>query len=164
MSPIVFIDTMIIIEAFRTGCWEYLSSRYDLHIVQSVFDEALAGKRERNGYILVPRNEIEEKTTVHKVTDDMLAHAYAVHAGMTTLDRGERDLLAYVHSVNDKVHLLTTADKAAIKAACALGLREQLRSFEVLVNGTKLAEPIKRGYTETALSIACTEYLLENPI
>jgi hypothetical protein len=38
---IVFVDTNVIIEAHRTGCWKALAASYDIHTVEAVREESL---------------------------------------------------------------------------------------------------------------------------
>ncbi len=49
----VFVDTNVIIEAFRTHCWSAICGRYAVETVTSVVAEALAGDPSEPGYVVV---------------------------------------------------------------------------------------------------------------
>jgi hypothetical protein len=155
----VFVDTNIIIEAHRTGCWRDISSRCDIHIVKSVYEEALSGRKTRAGYIEVNQTELQHSVTIHEVTNKQIADAIGACPELVNVDKGERDLLSFLHTYPEEIWFLTTADKAAVKAAYALGLRERFISLEKLAGVTTI--PLRGGYTEAALSAICTECLLD---
>ncbi|MBO4123014.1 hypothetical protein J5T34_19995 [Cupriavidus gilardii] len=43
----VFVDTNIILEAFRTGCWAAICERYAIETVEKCVEEALTGDLSR---------------------------------------------------------------------------------------------------------------------
>ncbi len=160
MKRTLFVDTNIIIEAHRTTCWSSLLARYEIHLVEEVFNEALNGRKLRDGYVHVDRETLIADTYVHAVTTMQLSTALAACAALVNLDKGERDLLAFVHSCSEDAWFLSTADRAAVKVAFTLGLRHRLLSLEEAAGTATI--PLKSGYTKRVLDEICTECVLDS--
>ena len=158
----IFVDTNIIIEAHRTGCWKSLVGSYDIHIVEKVREEALRGRRDGANYIRVEADELESNVTIHSVGDEQLAAAIAKYHDLALLDDGEKHLLAYAFACEEKPFILTTADKAAVKASCGLGLGDLLKSLEELGRIGSCVLPLKNVYTKAGLDTTKTEFILDN--
>jgi len=70
----IFVDTNVIIEAFRAKCWKAICGRYSVETVSSVVSEALAGDPEEPGYVVVDEGEQRSGlSVVHDVTPLMRA-------------------------------------------------------------------------------------------
>ena len=52
----VFIDTNIIIEAFRTGCWTSICNKFDVETVDKYVKEALTGKSDDHARVHIDRD------------------------------------------------------------------------------------------------------------
>ena len=114
---IVYVDTMVVIEATRTGCWTSLLDRFDVRTVSTVHRETQQGNRRIKSYVVVDAALFSEKVQVEQVSDEDVLRAQVKTAAMAGLDAGERDLLALVASRSASAWLVTTADRAAVKAA-----------------------------------------------
>ena len=108
MRPPVLFDTNVIIEAVRTQCWNAITGQVSIETVGACRVEALAGSAAtiRNYVPVVPRAD--------------------------SLDEGEHDLLAHAYARSEPF-LLCSPDKAAIRAAVALGIGDRLVSLDELV-------------------------------
>ena len=78
---------------------------------------------------------------------------------------GERDLFAHAYarsSAGDHVWVICSPDRASIRAAVALGWRDQTRSLAELVAavGARPNPPLADHFGERWLSDSCTAYLL----
>jgi hypothetical protein len=161
VRKVVYVDTNVVLEAHRTGCWADLVERFDVRTVELIQIEAQSGDRRQRGYVTVNMREFCAKVTVSKVTDVHRLRASARAPALTALDAGELDLLAFVASEDPGSLLLTTADKAAIKTACQLGLEAQLVSLEEMAKQCGKNPPLKRQYTKSWLGQVRTEFLFE---
>ena len=121
----VFVDTNVVIEAFRINCWAALTNRYAVQTVEKCIEEALTGNTGCAGRVQIdPKAMLEGLTARHTVTKITLATFVIEHPECDGLDDGELHLLAWVkqHISNrfDNV-VLSTADKAAIVACHRIG-------------------------------------------
>jgi len=156
----VFVDTNVIVEAFRTNCWTALSQRYDLETVEECVNETQRGNPARSTYVLVELATLQSTLSkIHQVTKreiDMLVIAYPSCA---FLDDGEKHLWARLNA--DKILsppniMATTADKGAIVSAKSLNWLDNLISLEELakkigVPSSSLSQ-MKEHYQESWLN------------
>ncbi|MBE0643506.1 MAG: hypothetical protein IH600_05460 [Bacteroidetes bacterium] len=161
-KPIVLVDTMIIFEAHRTGCWASLTGSYDIRTVEKVLEEALRGRKNREGYIEVNAEDFGTKVIVETVTELQLLQAFIENEQLAYLDDGEKHLLTHLLSFDRSTSefQVSTADKAAIHAACRLGLTDHLVALEELVRTGTLQIALKSQYTRSFLSAEKTKFLL----
>ena len=54
----VFVDTNVILEAFRTGCWAAICERYAVETVEKCIEEALTGDPTEPGRVDVPAEDL----------------------------------------------------------------------------------------------------------
>jgi hypothetical protein len=161
-KTIVFVDTNVIIEATRTGCWKALLDRFDVHTVREISMETQRKPSSGAAYVAVDKELFEQKVTVHEVTNKQRAAARLRFPLLAQLDAGESDLLAYLASHNPHALLLTTADAAAVKAACALRLQDRLRSLEELAKECGHAPKLKGWFTSSWLSRQKTQFVFDD--
>lgn len=137
-KPRVFVDTNVIIESFRVNCWVSLCNRYSVETVETCFNEALAGNPNKPGYNPVNRTVLANGlTALHAVSPIDIARftfQFPEHMG---LDDGELHLLAWLHPQNimsESLIMISTADRAAVRATGELGWLDSLVSLEELAN------------------------------
>ncbi len=159
---IVYVDTNVVIEAVDTGCWAALLSKFDVRTVAEVRREIQAGNRLIKSYVLVDKAQFDAKVTVAEVTKVQLAAAQLRTPLLNQIDPGERHLLAYVAAQDQNAWLLTTGDRAAVRAACALGLDDRLRSLEELAGACGQKPAVADWFTKKWLSKVKTEFLLDS--
>jgi hypothetical protein len=139
----VFVDTNVILEAFRTGCWEAICEHFAIETVEKCIEEALTGDPTEPGRIDVPCDTLVNGLTGrHSVTKKELANFALKHPDRPALDDGELHLLAWLdaNGLLDKVMvLLSTADKAAIVMTGLLHALDSLVSLEQLAQNSGAA-------------------------
>jgi hypothetical protein len=150
----VFIDTNIIIEAFRTGCWTAVCHKFSIETVDKCIEEALTGSSDDPGHIHIDREALLEGLAGrHQVGKRELANLVLSHPSCHGLDDGERHLLAWLHAqglLPDALVLVSTADKAAIVASGNIGWLDSLTSLEQLAR--------KSGVTHGQISALARHY------
>jgi len=161
---LVLVDTNVIIEAVRTGCWAGITGRLTLESVEACRNETLAGSADTiPGYVAVTRDDIGRLFAVHSVDDVTRAAFKLAYADADGMDPGEHDLVAHACSLPEQDWVLCSPDKASIRAAVALGFGDQVSSLEDLARavGARPAPPLRRQYTSAWLSSFRTKVVLE---
>lgn len=159
---IVYVDTNVVIEAVDTRCWMALLHKFDIRTVAEVRRETQASNRSIKNYVVVDKAVFDAKVTVADVTKVQLAAAQLRAPLLAQIDAGERHLLAYVIAQDKDALLLTTGDRAAVRAACALGLADRLKSLEELATACGLQPKVTEWHTKKWLSKVRTESLLDS--
>lgn len=162
----VFVDTNIIIEAYRTGCWEAICKSRSLEVatVEACVEEALArGEQAPKSEQIPPRFLRSKYVARHEVTSALQATWKLRLAGLEPeyqhdgdLGDGERDLLAWLilcEQPSEEV-LLATADGLALAFAHQFGLLEHTISLQGMIKKFKIRNPrrqLRRHYTNNWL-------------
>ncbi|MDB4913761.1 MAG: hypothetical protein JWM95_1405 [Gemmatimonadetes bacterium] len=161
----ILVDTNVIIEAVRTGCWNALTGGLRVETVEECRDEAVRGDGRQRGYIPVSTEHLSRLAVVHPVSPHARAAFALRYPDALSMDKGERDL--YAHAVErteqgDDVWLLSSADKASVRAAVTLRLEGHLRSLDALIRqlGARPVVPLRRHHEESWLASHRIEYLL----
>lgn len=152
-GQIVLVDTNVIIEAHRTGCWKALADAFALHTVDKVIEETQTGFQNRK-----PEQQIDLKSLlatlahVERVTDEDRA-GFNMRHGHPSLDPGERDLLIYAERSSETAWLLNSPDMAAVKFAGGVGWLDRLVSLEAMTGRIRFRHPerLRDNYTEAWL-------------
>jgi len=155
----VFIDTNIIIEAFRTGCWTAICNKFDIETVDRCIEEALAGDLDEPGRIHVDEEVLDNGLAArHQVSDHQIASLVLSSPSCHGLDDGELHLIAWLHAqglIPNAMVLVSTADKAAIVATGDLGWLDSLTSLEALAQESgvlpRQVNDLARHYSTTWL-------------
>jgi hypothetical protein len=142
-GQVVLVDTNIIIEAVRTGCWSALTGYFRMETVEKCREEARTGRAYRPGYVTVHEKDLRERLMAHDVNDEDLAQLTLRDAKCALLDPGERHLWAHALGRAD-AWLASTADAAAVHAAVRLGWEERLVSLEELVQACAARSSAKK--------------------
>lgn len=160
-GQILLVDTNIIIEAFRTRCWNALASHFAVETVEKCYEEALTGDPLRPGYVQVdPAHLRKGLSKRHAVGDLERAQLALTLTNAAALDAGERELFAHALARSD-AWLASCADRAAVNAALALGWEERVVSLERLAHSAGARSGFKHHFTERWLSEVRTVYKLE---
>lgn len=132
----VFVDTNVILEAFRVGCWSSLATTFSIETVEKCVEEALTGDPTDPRYVAVDRDVLVAGLSArHPVDKRTIARFGLAHPASAGLDAGELHLLAWLHDqglMGTVKLLLSTADKAAIVAAGRLDWLDLVTSLEQL--------------------------------
>lgn len=164
----VFVDTNVIIEAFRINCWKQLCNAFQIETVESVVAESQAGDSGDARYI-----EVDESTlrlglfAIHSVDKTLELRFASSNPDAMRIDQGERDLLAWIWSqgaVPDGHLLISTADKAAINMAGRLGMIDRLKSLQALAGEAGVSKAqlgtLKNQFSASQLITWRTEAIL----
>ena len=136
----VFIDTNAILPCVSIGEWRRLCGHYAVETVRTVVDETQRGDTTRRKYVVVEKEMLlSTLTSVHDITEknraDFMIRLKALHPKIE-MDAGERDLLAHIlahEKPAPDILVLTTSDRAAIRACCTLQWGDCLVSLERLL-------------------------------
>lgn len=146
-GQIVLVDTNVIIESHRVKCWNAIADYYALETVEKCVEETQTGAQNRSPEENVDRAKlISSLTAVHRVTE--IEKATFLLRQKVQLDPGERDLLSHAAGRQD-AWIISSPDKAAMRAAFAEGWLDRLVSLETLCNHLriKLARNLQRNYS-----------------
>lgn len=142
-GQVVLVDTNIIIEAVRTGCWNAITSHFNIETVEKCCEEARTGEAHRRGYVKVDESALRTRLTAHKVSGVMLFELGQRDPDADRLDAGERHLWAHALGRSDE-WLAACSDRAAVNAAVRLGWEDRLVSLEELVSAAGARSALKR--------------------
>ena len=154
----VLVDTNVIIEAHRTRCWRALVGHYQMDTVAKCLEECETGNRRRNTVVIdtaLLKQELQPKA----VTPAMILSLEQRIGGRVDLDPGEKELLAYAITLQD-CWVVTSPDKAAVRAGHFLGVMDQFVSLEELATSAGERPAMKEQYTNRWLSSFKTQVLL----
>ena len=158
--PVLYLDTCAIIEAYRVNCWRQLVDRYELHTVRKCREELESGNPRDPDYIPVDLQQIDAAMVIHALAPEQKVAAAAQSATLGGLDEGEKDLLAWCAAQAPKAMIITTGDRAAIVAACELGLRENLQPLEEIAATVGIRADFQKHYRRAWLAEICTKCAL----
>lgn len=161
----LLVDTNVIIEAVRTGSWRAITGQLAIESVEACRTEALAGAESRiPGYVRVTEDDLGRLRAVHRVDTTMQASFKLAYADADALDQGEHDLLALAHAHPEGEWVLISPDRAAIRAAVALGLGDQMISLEELLGmaGGRAKPPLRNQFSTRWLVSFRSQVKLEN--
>lgn len=152
---------MIVIEAVDAGCWNAISGGREIVTVAECGEDLRRGDPSMHGYVPVrergiARAIVKPLSTAADVTFRLR------YRDADRLDAGERDLLALACTLSDDF-ALRSCDKAAVRAAHALGWLDRVVSLQALATsvGVRPLRPFKRQYTERQLETWRTSLILE---
>lgn len=148
---IILVDSMIVIEAVRTGAWKAVTGRYRVVTVDTCANELRQGDATALGYVAVTPADLA-RATIEPLTAITAAEFRLRYPDADGLDDGERDLLALATTRRDDFQLCS-CDKAAVRAAHALGWIDRLISFEALLQcvGARAHPGLRIQFTERRL-------------
>lgn len=167
MSKRVFVDTNIIIEAFRINCWMSLCSSYAIETVEKCIEEARTGNPETHNHIKINDEKLYKGfADRHKANSLDIATLIDEYPNCQGLDDGELHLFAWLHAqkiLPNPQLIISTADKAAIRAANEIGWIDQIKSLEELLQGsdkTKI-KLLRQHFSVAWLKKIKTDFLLD---
>lgn len=163
-GQVILLDTNVIIEAFRTRCWNAITTHFSIQTVEACCEEALTGDSLRPGYVNVDAAQLNKGLRErYGVSPGQRAVLATRLADPDTLDAGEFDLLAHALGRSDD-WLASCADRAAVNAALELGLEERFVSLYALARAAGARPALKYHFTDPWLSEVRTTYKLDRGI
>lgn len=161
---VVLVDTNVIIEAVRTGCWPAVTGALSVETVETCCSEARSGNPARPGYIAVSDAHLERLSAVHRVSSAERASFALAYPGADGMDEGERDPFAHGHARGGDAWVLCSPDKASIRAAVTLGWGDRLRSLGALAARVGARPALHPQFQEPWLAEWRTRFLLQGGI
>lgn len=130
----ILIDTNVMIECWRVGAWKALAGGYKVETVETCLIETQTGFQNRRPEQHIDGDVLKRTIAqIHLVTQEQLAQAVTLDLVIGSMDPGERDLWAHAISRSD-AWVLCGPDKASLRIAIRLGLRDKMVSLERLLN------------------------------
>jgi hypothetical protein len=158
---VVFVDTTIIIEAFRAGCWKAMASYFSVETVEKCYEEALTGDPLRASHVDVDPTTLRDGLRArHSVSAAERARLVLACPSADGLDPGERDLFAHARG-RSNAWLVSAADRAAVNVALALNWEERIVSLEALTREAGARPTLRPHFSDTWLSRLRTTYKLD---
>lgn len=157
----VLVETNVIIEAHRTGCWNALVGYFSVETTDMCCTEAASGNPHEPGYVPVDTERLRKAVKIHQVTPPQMAQAALRAAGMSRNDDGERELLAFAAAEAAPV-VLSCSDRRAVIVGRELGLLDRFISLEELAEAVGARCHFKTHYTKKWLSQLRTDLELDN--
>ena len=162
--PTLLVDSMIVMEAVRTGCWNAITGQRQVVSVEECAEELRRGDPGTREYVRVTGQDVA-RLTVAPLSDVQRAAFRLEYPAADGLDAGERDLLAHAMTRTDDFQVCS-CDKAALVAADALGWLDRVVSLEAVAAsvGARPNPTLKVQFTETRMSQWRTSLRLGGPI
>jgi hypothetical protein len=155
----VMVDTMVIIEAHRTRCWNALVGQYRMDTVCRCIEECDTGNQRRRNPVPIDTAALRERVVPKTVTPVMIYEMEQRLAGRVDLDPGERELLAYCITQAD-AWIISSPDKAAMRAGMFLGILDRFVSLESLTVALGLSPELRDNFTNRWQTAFRTQLLL----
>jgi hypothetical protein len=155
----VLVDTMIIIECWRTSAWKALTGGYGVETVEMCEIETQTGLQRRRVEQQIDRKMLRETLkAVHPVSEIEKARALLRDDQARFLDPGELMLWAHALGRSD-AWMLCGPDKASLRLGVRLGFKDRLISLEGLLGdaGHKPKIALGRQYTRKWHTEALTQ-------
>lgn len=134
-KTVILVDTTAIIEAVRTKCWNALAGGRLIETVEECHNEARRGDTLRHGYVNVSAEDLGRLRRVHCVDRKTEARFRLTYPGAVGMDKGEQHLFAHAYArlaAGDDVWVISSADKASVRAAVDLDWGDRMHSLEAL--------------------------------
>lgn len=153
-GDIVLIDTNVIIESHRTGCWNQISNHFTFHTVAKVIEETQTGFQNRKPEESIDETLLRNSIQHIEVITDIQIIEFNIRSGHPALDLGERDLMIYAELISGNAWFLNSPDVASIRFAHNKGWLDRLVSLGAMTTCLKsrLKKNLAGNYTEPWLS------------
>jgi hypothetical protein len=156
------VDTNVIIESHRTGIWNTLARYFALETVEMCCAEAGTGDKKDRDYVPVDTDRVRQGAAVHTVTQLMIVSAGLRARGLTRLDDGEKELLAFAAAQEAARIVISSPDLRAMEVAEKLGLLDRFVSLEELAEIVGTHPVLKSWYRKGWLTSRRTAIKLES--
>jgi len=148
---LLLLDANIVIELFRHGIWETFIDRCDVHLAQTVVDEASFYEDENGGRHEINLDPCREagSITLFDVSPGELTAFSRQFDGLyvDSLEAGEAESLAWLFGSKEK-YLICSADKIVYRVLGNCNRGDQGVSLETILNQIGLNRQLARQYGE----------------
>jgi hypothetical protein len=124
--------------------------------------EAGSGPKNDPDYVPVDTEHLRETATVHPATPAMIAQAALRASGLTGLDAGEKELLAFAATQDTAKIVISSPDFRPMKVAEKLGLLDRYISLEELADIVGLHPKLKSWYSKGWLTTKRTDIKMDS--
>ena len=147
----------MVIEALELGRWKAIAGGLTLETVRECESELYSGKRWKIT-TPVPADLSADFSIIHEVSELERATLYAASARASSIDPGERDLLAHALARGDSgIWVLASPDKAAIATAVEAGIGDQLVSLEEILSAVGAKSQLRDHFTASWMRTEITK-------
>lgn len=159
-SALILLDTNVIIEATRVGCWKSLVGHYRMKTVEKCVEECATGNQRSRNPVPVDTILLSKQLDPKKVGPPERAALFSRCPLADDLDDGEKDLLAYAITL-DNVYYVSSPDRKCIRVGYYLGILDSFVSLETLTSEAGMKAALQIHHTEKWLSQCRTELKME---
>lgn len=157
----VLIDTTVIIEAHKKGCWASLVKSFSFHTVESCVVESVTGDLRKKDRVKIDNDVLRGQLIVHKAEERDYLMAALKSNRFDRLDDGEKELMAYAYEHLRDAWFVSSQDAACIRVGHELGFLERFVSLEELAVIIGLNVQFERHFGNKWLERLRTELRLE---
>lgn len=126
----LLVDTNLILEAHRCGCWKQIASAFCVETVTKCVEETQTGKQRTDRKVKIDEPALRRSVRVHDVTREELLLVQQM--GGAGLDHGEMHLWAHALTRTD-VWVLCGPDTASLKFGFNSGHKDRLVHLEAVL-------------------------------
>lgn len=126
----LLVDTNLILEAHRCGCWKQIASAYRVETVEKCVEETQTGKQKTERKVTVDEAALRRCIKIHGVTKAELFRVQEM--GGAGLDEGEMHLWAHALTRSD-IWVLCGPDTASLKFGFDAGHKDNLIHLEAVL-------------------------------
>lgn len=136
------------------NCWASLAQYFNLHTVEKVIEETQTGYQNRKPEQLIDQTLLRNSFAHIQAISELQVIEFDMANINQPLDAGEKQLIIYAHTMQQKVWFLNSPDIAAVKYACKHDWSDSLISLEAMTKhlNCRLKANLERNYTEGWLS------------
>jgi len=155
----VLVDTNVILEAHRLGCWRAMATEFSLITVEKVIEETQTGHQNRSTDQTIDATEL--RSSFDHIADPGLEQRAVIDIEFPDhgLDDGEYHLVAYAATIGDEpAWLLNSPDKGTIRLCSRAEWLDRLVALEVMIDllglphGRQLRGNYTRSWLETEIN------------
>ncbi len=151
-GQIVLVDTNVVLEAHRVGCWASLAQFFSLHTVEKVIEETQTGYQNRSIEEEIDPRKLRSSFRGIVEIDDLARAEFLIEYPETQLDPGERDLAIYAAGLDlDRVWWLNSPDNATLRHAKTRGWLDRLVSLEAMGKRVGQRPAVRGNFTQAWL-------------
>lgn len=119
----VLVDTNVIIESHRVGCWKALINHFEMDTVEKCVEECETGNRRNFNPVPVNVAALVKDVQPKKIGQKELNALSICYSDAIYLDPGERHLLAYALTLKN-AFFVCSPDKMCVIAGSKIGINE----------------------------------------
>lgn len=155
-SKLVILDANVIIELFKKGLFVSVIGRYHLHIPETIKAECIYYFDDEGNKHAIDLDQYLTNTKMTIVSADASQYVKLTctlkEDFYRSIDDGEKEALALIHSSEDDEMMFCSGDLPAIKALGVIGRSSQAISLEALLVGIGIRNTnLKANYTQKVL-------------